>query len=223
MLVYKATNKKNGKMYIGKTIREMSHAKARHHDRSKLGFDTYFYNSIRKNGIDAFTWEVIYNGTSDEDICEKEIFYIKQLNTRDKSVGYNMTDGGDGSAGIIIKGSTRELLSQCNSGENNNCYGLYGENHPAFGNKHTDETKERISKAHRGKPKSSSAKQKLSEARLALSPYTYEIRLQAVKLREQGLTYQKIADTLGMPHSATVTKIVQNFKRQYATVQTTSE
>ena len=222
MIVYKATNKINGKVYIGKTIRSMSHAKARHHDRSKLGFNTYFYNSIRKHGIDEFIWEVIYKGISDKDIREKEISFIRQYNCRDTTKGYNMTDGGDGSSGIICKDSTRKLISANNKGEKNVCYGKFGNNHPAYGNKHSDETKKKISEAHKGKPKSDETKVKISKARLHKSKYSYKLRLKAIKLREQGYTYQLIADELEISSSAVAYKIITNFRRQYATVQTTS-
>lgn len=208
--------------YIGKTIRKMSHAKARHHDRSKLGFDTYFYNAIRKHGINGFIWEVIYKGVSDRDICEKEIEFIKKFECRNTTKGYNMTDGGDGSSGLICKESTRKIISEQNAGEKNNCYGLYGDKHPAFGNKHSNETKKKISEAHKGKPKSEEMKRKLSQISISKSKYSYELRLEAIKLRGDGYTYQSIADELGISSSAVAYKIVTKFKRQYATVQTTS-
>ena len=223
MIVYKATNKVNGKIYIGKTIRRLSHAKARHFNRAKLGFETYFYSAIRKYGFDCFEWEVIYNGISDIDICNKEVELIKEYKSRDPLIGYNMTDGGDGSAGIIVKESTRKLRSINSKGVRNSCYGLYGVNHPAYGNIHSQVTKDKISKAFKNKPKTQEHKLKLSKAKLMLSNYSYELRVKAYELRLQGLTYQKIADELNISSSAVAYKIITNFKKHYATVQTTSE
>lgn len=223
MIVYKATNKINGKIYIGKTIRKLSHAKARHFNRAKLGFDTYFYNAIRKYGFDSFEWEVIYNGTSDIDICNKEVELIKYFNSRSQDIGYNMTDGGDGSSGIIVKESTKKLMSINSLGIKNSCYGLHGTNHPAYGNKHSQEVKDKISKTFKDKPKTEEHKSNLSKAKLMLSHYSYELRVKAFELRLQGLTYQKIADELNISSSAVAYKIITNFKKRYAIVQTTSE
>lgn len=223
MVVYKATNKLNGKIYIGKTVRDLSHAKARHHNRAKLGFDTYFYNAIRKYGFECFEWEIVYNGLSDIDICNKEVDLIKSYDSRNPSIGYNMTNGGEGSSGILVKESTRQLRSINSLGSNNNCYGLYGVNHPAYGNKHSQATKEKISKIFKGKPKTEEHKLNLSKTKLALSNYSYELRVNAYNLRLQGFTYQKIADELNISSSAVAYKIITNFKKHYATVQTTSE
>ena len=46
---------------------------------------------------------------------------------------------------------TRKMLKIA-AGENNSQYGKYGENHPKFGHKHSEETKKRQSDALKGKP-----------------------------------------------------------------------
>jgi len=218
MIVYMAINKENGKKYIGKTIRTLSHAKSRHHDRSKNGLNTRFYNAIRKYGFHSFTWKILYTGKSDEDICEKEKFFIKKFKTKDSKYGYNMTDGGDGLSGFSASEETRLKLSKLSSGENNPCYGLYGKDHPAYGNKYSDEVKKKISNRFKNIPKTKEHKEKLRKSRLDSSEYSYEIRLKMIKLREDGFTYRKIAEMLNIKHAATVFKIVKNFKKQYATV-----
>lgn len=223
MLVYKATNLINGKVYVGKTVRSLSHAKARHKLRAKGGCVTKLYNSMRKHGFDNFSWEVAYRGCSNEDICMMEVTLIRELQCRDSEFGYNMTDGGEGTVGAVVTEELRSLMSERSSGENNPCFGLFGEQHPAYGNRHTDDAKKRISEAHKGKPKSEETKRKLSQARLANSKYSYETRRKAYLMRESGSTYQSIADELDITTSAVAYKIVKKFKSQYATVQTTSE
>ena len=82
MIVYKATNTQNGKIYVGKSVRPLHHAKARHHQRAKFawkyGTFSRFYNAIRKYGFEAFEWGVIYQGTSDADIQEAERRFIAE-------------------------------------------------------------------------------------------------------------------------------------------------
>lgn len=58
----------------------------------------------------------------------------------------------------------RQKRSDNTSGENNPCYGLFGENHPAFGYKHTEEAKLKISMAHKNKVVSDETKIKMSIA-----------------------------------------------------------
>jgi len=57
----------------------------------------------------------------------------------------------------------REKMSKSLSGKNNPMYGKYGGEHPAFGNKHTEKTKEIISRINKGKHLSLETKKKLSE------------------------------------------------------------
>lgn len=99
MLVYKATNKINGKCYIGYTSKTLEYRKKQHLYKSRIENDkSYFYLfklAIRKHSFDSFEWEVLCNCNSIEECCEKEIFYIKEFNTISPN-GYNLTDGGNG-------------------------------------------------------------------------------------------------------------------------------
>jgi group I intron endonuclease len=212
MIVYKATNTVNGKVYIGKTVRYLSHAKARHHQRAKFvwkyGCLGHFYNAIRKHGFEAFAWEIVYRGTSDADIQAKERELIADLSACDPSVGYNMTPGGDGGAGKKLADAHKVKMSAAFSGEGNWCFGKFGPDHPAFGHTKDDATRKRISDAHTGKPKSAEHRANLSKARLAMSRYTDADRAEMVRLREQGLTYQAIGVLFDASH-AVIWKIIQ--------------
>jgi group I intron endonuclease len=196
MIVYKATNINNGKIYIGKTVRALSHAKARHHQRAlyltKYGCQSRLYTAIRKYGMDAFEWEVIYKGCSDQDIQEKERFYIVEFDSMNPAKGYNMTPGGDGGAGNKLSDAHKTKLSLAFSGEGNTCYGLYGDKHPAYGNRHTEECKQRIRESHLGKSKSVEHRNKLSAARKEMSRFTADDYLKMIEMRNGGLTYRAI-------------------------------
>lgn len=194
MLVYKATNTANGKVYVGKTVRSLSHAKARHKNRAfkawKHGCESKFYNAIRKYGWDAFEWETLYKGTDDIDIQEKEKLYILELDAL--TSGYNSTPGGDGGAGKTLSDKHKEKLSYAIAGEKNFCFGKFGPDHPAYGNVHSEATKEAISKAHKGRQKSEEHRQKLSAAKKRISRFTQEDYDKMVQLRSEGLTYKDI-------------------------------
>lgn len=82
MIVYKATNITNKKVYIGITTKTLEHRMKIHkRDSKKLG--TYFYNAIRKYGFDNFKWEVIDTASSIDELHKKEIYYISKYNSFD--------------------------------------------------------------------------------------------------------------------------------------------
>lgn len=94
--IYKATNKLNGKSYIGQTI-DFEHRKHTHIHR-RDGFcdpNSIFHKALDKYGEDAFEWEVLAEipGKSFANAFEREM--IRKYNTY-KPNGYNLTKGGDG-------------------------------------------------------------------------------------------------------------------------------
>ena len=92
MIIYKATNKFDGKSYIGQTIKKLSFRKKQHENAKRI---TLFTDSIIKHGKNNFTWEVIEKCDSKEELDEMEFHYIKQYDTLCPN-GYNMTLGGEG-------------------------------------------------------------------------------------------------------------------------------
>lgn len=80
--IYKITNKKNNKSYIGKSI----HCGKRfdEHFNGNLFID----NIIREEGIENFYFEIIEVLKNENDILEKEDYYIKKYNTLYPN-GYN--------------------------------------------------------------------------------------------------------------------------------------
>jgi len=94
MVIYKATNVFNNKMYIGFCV-YFKERKARHLRSAEKGVITKFYNAIRKHGKDNFIWEIIEKDIESlSKLKEREIFYIKLFDTY--NTGYNSTLGGDG-------------------------------------------------------------------------------------------------------------------------------
>lgn len=95
-VIYKVTNKINGKMYIGKTYNLKRRMKQHFLD---IGDGLPFHRALLKYGKENFLWEIIDDSDTQQDINEKEIFWIKKLNTCiyfKNSNGYNITIGGEG-------------------------------------------------------------------------------------------------------------------------------
>lgn len=95
--VYKATNKINGKIYIGKT--KYNHIKRfdGHCKDALIGNSKFaFHSAIRKYGRENFNVECLAKSEDEKKLLKLEIFYIKKFNcTVDSGLGYNMTLGGE--------------------------------------------------------------------------------------------------------------------------------
>lgn len=95
--IYKATNKTNGKCYIGFDSNWPNRIKNHSHKYKKT--NTKFYDSIKKHGWENFVWEVIYQ-SKDLDHClnKMETHFICEYRTYhgfSDCNGYNMTLGGE--------------------------------------------------------------------------------------------------------------------------------
>jgi group I intron endonuclease len=172
-IIYKTTNFKNGKYYIGQTIRV--------NNSHYYGSGIWLNRALRKYGLSAFEKEVIDEAYSQKELNEKEMYWIAALSAQDKNIGYNLASGGSGGAtftgrrhsketrkkmseshkGRKISPKTRAKISAKNSGKNHPCFGRrkekhpmwgkIGENNPNFGSKRSLETRIKMSKDRKGK------------------------------------------------------------------------
>ena len=132
--VYKITNKVNGKIYIGIT-NQGSGTRYRHHwYEARTGEPSPIHKAMAKYGEDNFTLEIIDFADTYDELKEKEKFYIKKFNSMDRSVGYNLTEGGDGTFGRLHSEETKEKIRQ-----------------KALGRKASEEAKKRMSESRKGK------------------------------------------------------------------------
>ena len=130
--IYKATNKNNGKVYIGFDS-AWPGRKYKHKQRSLIGKQS-LYCAIRKYGWDNIIWEVIYQ-SKDANHCltVMEPHFIKEYNSYTN--GYNMTLGGDGSIGYKHTDEMKKHLAKIKIGTSY---------------KHTEETKLKMSASRKG-------------------------------------------------------------------------
>lgn len=144
--VYKITNITNGKIYIGIT-NQGSGARYRHHwYESRIGESSALHRAMAKYGEENFTLEIIDFADTYDELKEKEKFYIKQFDSKNRDKGYNLTDGGDGTFGKMHSEETKEKIRQ-----------------KAIGRKASEETKQKMSEMRKGRPVSELTKQKTAE------------------------------------------------------------
>jgi hypothetical protein len=179
MIIYKTTNLVNGKIYIGK------HSKS---DDIYLGSGKLLIMAIEKYGRENFIREIIDQSEDINELNEKEIYWIDKYNSRDRSIGYNIANGGQGgdvrlymsdeqylnycqSISISKKGKTKGIpLSEKNKiGISKGLKNYYSENeHISKGIPLSEETKEKISIALKGREFTDEWKLKLKESRSKL-------------------------------------------------------
>jgi group I intron endonuclease len=89
MYIYKTTNRKNGKIYVGMS-------KYNPEDNPKyLGSGYILKKAINKYGVENFEKEILEECKTDEELRAQEKFWIKFLNAQHRDVGYNISEGGD--------------------------------------------------------------------------------------------------------------------------------
>lgn len=102
-IIYKITNKVNGKSYIGQTRYTLEFRWRQHlHKKDNV----YFHNAIKKYGAENFSLEVLEECDVDK-LNSREIFYIAKYNTFEE--GYNLTIGGDGNRRLILDDKYDEI------------------------------------------------------------------------------------------------------------------
>jgi group I intron endonuclease len=110
MIIYRALNKINNKVYIGKTIKTLKSRINSHLCYAfTMNYDTLFYRALRKYGKDVFEWSVLYECDDESELNEKEKEYIILYNARNRSKGYNISGGGHGGDNIS-KNPNRNII-----------------------------------------------------------------------------------------------------------------
>lgn len=108
--IYLVTNKINGKQYVGKTKFDINTRWIQHKSEAKrLKPNVHFIRALNKYGYDNFQVEELEK-CPDENLFERERYYIKQYNTFQN--GYNSTLGGEGN----YKYQSDDILNLWNDG-----------------------------------------------------------------------------------------------------------
>ena len=87
--IYKTTNLINSKIYIGKRQKE-------YFDKYYLGSGVILQQAIKKYGKENFSCEIIEECDTINLLNEREIYWIKYYNSTNRTIGYNISLGGDG-------------------------------------------------------------------------------------------------------------------------------
>ncbi len=174
-IIYKATNKINQKVYIGKTTHGLEKRRKRHEDNSlNSKLNNYFYKAMRKHGFDSFKWEIIDRANTEKELNILEQFYIADY--KEKGQVYNLTNGGDGISGFVFSEESKRKMSKAHKGKKQTKESKRKLSEAGKGNKHnlgrkaSKETKRKMSESGKGNKNglgfkhTEEAKRKISEA-----------------------------------------------------------
>jgi group I intron endonuclease len=132
MLIYIVTNRVNGKVYIGQTVRSVEERWYLHCKAAKGASRLPIHCAIRKYGEHNFFVVKVSDATSLEEMDSMEAYFISKYNSM-VPYGYNRTEGGKG-----------------------------------FNGRHTQRTRERMSKSHIGKKRTPAELEKQRKTQKAL-------------------------------------------------------
>ena len=164
MIIYKTTNTINSKIYIGQDTKNNS---------KYLGSGILLKKAIKKYGKEIFIKEILEKCIDKNMLDEREKYWIQHYDSRNPNIGYNIAYGGEGVIGLKHSDETKEKISKIHKGkklskkhidiirehskqqpkskeflEQQCCINK----HWPKGSKHTDETKQKMSKYHKANP-----------------------------------------------------------------------
>lgn len=176
--IYITTNLVNNKRYIGK--RKWN---AKIDEDTYLGSGTIFVQAVRKYGKSNFLKEVLYVANSENELNEKEKYYIDKYNAIESKQFYNLAEGGNG--GNTWKGLSehrkneiKKKISKSLTGVPQPSRGLPGPLNPMYkkgylfkgelnhmyGKTHSEKTREKIRKKATGRVVTQKTREKLKIA-----------------------------------------------------------
>lgn len=113
--IYKITNNKNNKIYIGQTIKQRptdrysQHRYLATHPQQEKGM-SYLHKAMNKYGLENFSFEVIEQ-IDNSQLNTKQQYWIQYYDSMIPN-GYNMTEGGEGTQGYSRQQSIEERLKR---------------------------------------------------------------------------------------------------------------
>lgn len=119
--VYRYRNKINGKLYFGKGTVSRAKIHFKFANRIPKKNDSLLVRAIRKYGPENFELTMMFENIPENEAFLIEKFYIRKFKTNvyqhGENAGYNRTDGGEGSLGMVFPEAAKQQLSQLNKGK----------------------------------------------------------------------------------------------------------
>ena len=150
-IVYKHTNKIDGKVYIGTTSQKPCRRwkRGQGYKPKTAGTTSYIYDAILKYGWDNFSHDILFTGLTKEEAAQKEIELIAEYKSNQREYGHNIDKGGF-SAGRMSK-ETIQKLKNVHKDKEANAERYHKISESRKGMKFSDEHRQHMSQANMGK------------------------------------------------------------------------
>jgi group I intron endonuclease len=153
MHIYKITNTVNSKVYIGQTIQENPKMRWYEHCAcARAGKKSYLYDSIRKHGVEMFTWEIIDTACNIEELNLKEQYWLEHYRSvgvvyNNREAGNNKTHSAESIERMRAAQKLRHSTTNVGGWKRRDGGAMKGKAHPGKGKKRTLEQLETIRSA----------------------------------------------------------------------------
>lgn len=97
-VIYRFKNNINGKVYIGQTTKPVRKRVIQHMTNSRPWVKTrkaYFANALNKYGFENFTFDIIERCKDQQELDDRERYWIAYYKSNNKKYGYNIDSGGN--------------------------------------------------------------------------------------------------------------------------------
>lgn len=171
----------NNKVYVGLTSQSVE---GRWNEGKGYKHQRLFFRAIQKYGWNNIEHIIFAENLTLDEACSLERDLILKYKSNNKNYGYNLTDGGEGTSGFHLNDEQLERHRQ-----------------NSLGRKHTQVTKDKISKLNKGRKLNLTDEQRASLAERAKNlPHNKKTAEQRKKMSE---AYEKRRDKPGhaMPHT----------------------
>ena len=142
--IYGCLNMNTGRVYTGQTITSLKKRWQEHLNAVNQRSKSYFHCSIRKHGAENFCVWIIEDNILEDQLTEREQYYIDTFNTM-APYGYNTREAGPSGS---LSEETKQKISESLKGK-----------------KHSEETKQKMSEKSKGRKHTEETKRILSEKR----------------------------------------------------------
>lgn len=120
--IYKTTNLKTGKIYIGQHLAESFEPE------KYIGSGCLFKKILERDGRESFICELLKECDTLQELNESEKYFIAMYNSQDRNIGYNIAGGGEDpwNRGMTMTKESRQKTSKAKRkiAPNISCYNL---------------------------------------------------------------------------------------------------
>ncbi len=155
MIIYKTINLINGKFYIGKDSKN---------NPDYFGSGIILKKAIKKYGKENFKKEILEYCNSEKELDQKEIFWIKKLNSIEN--GYNIALGGTGGDTFTNNPNKEKIIQNLSQ--------------KLTGGKLSEKTRKNMSNGRKGMKFSEEHKQNISKAQIGIK-FIYNIKTRQIR------------------------------------------